>query len=81
MSLWFAVVVFVDKLSVCGVLLKYLWCNCLCHLWWHRQLGHKIFINTDSWESMRAICLGHFWWHRQFGTVEYTVEYCRAEVE
>ena len=39
MSLWSAVVVFVDQLSFCGVLLKYLWCNCLCNLWWHRQLG------------------------------------------
>ena len=36
---WSSVVVFVDQLSVYGVLLKYLWCNCVCHLWWHRQLG------------------------------------------
>ena len=27
--------------SFCGPLSMVLWTNCLCHLWWHRQLAHK----------------------------------------
>ena len=48
--LWAVVDVLVVQLSVppvvaqtvgplCGPLLMSLWSNCLCHLWWHRQLA------------------------------------------
>jgi hypothetical protein len=42
MYLWFAVDVFAKQLFVCGVALMSLWFNCLCHLWWHRQL--RVFV-------------------------------------
>jgi hypothetical protein len=70
----------VDQLSVYGVLLKYLWCNCLCHLWWHRQLGVfviqrsavVVFVDQLSvygvlLKYLWCICLCHLWWHRQLG--------------
>ena len=67
MSLWSAVVVFVDQLSVCGVMLKYLWCNCLCHLWWHRQLG--VFVAQLSVPPLVAQTVGSqkLQQHRQLG--------------